>query len=140
MAVLKTLRSGKLGAVATILVALGLLSFIIDPNEVISAFNNMSSKYDVGEINGKAISYTDFQDDIQRFSTINEMLTGNQGAAQQDQIRDAAWQDLAARLTIMRWLWKPCPTATIRIIGMLLHHGHCSTLTWGTGLKTLWTV
>ena len=84
MAVLKTLRSGKLGAVATILVALGLLSFIIDPNEVISAFNNMSSKYDVGEINGKAISYTDFQDDIQRFSTINEMLTGNQGAAQQD--------------------------------------------------------
>lgn len=102
MAVLKTLRSGKLGAVATILVALGLLSFIIDPNEVISAFNNMSSKYDVGEINGKAISYTDFQDDIQRFSTINEMLTGNQGAAQQDQIRDAAWQDLVYRHLFIR--------------------------------------
>ncbi|MBQ5527442.1 MAG: SurA N-terminal domain-containing protein, partial [Bacteroidales bacterium] len=96
------LRSGKLGAVATILVALGLLSFIIDPNEVISAFNNMSSKYDVGEINGKAISYTDFQDDIQRFSTINEMLTGNQGAAQQDQIRDAAWQDLVYRHLFIR--------------------------------------
>lgn len=102
MAVLKTLRSGKLGAVATILVALGLLSFIIDPNEVISAFNNMSSKYDVGEINGKAISYTDFQDDIQRFSTINEMLTGNQGAAQQDQVRDAAWQDLVYRHLFIR--------------------------------------
>ncbi|MBP5235128.1 MAG: SurA N-terminal domain-containing protein [Bacteroidales bacterium] len=102
MAVLKTLRSGKLGAFATILVALGLLSFIIDPNEVISAFNNMSSKYDVGEINGKAISYTDFQDDIQRFSTINEMLTGNQGAAQQDQIRDAAWQDLVYRHLFIR--------------------------------------
>ena len=102
MAVLKTLRSGKLGAIATILVALGLLSFIIDPNEVISAFNNMSSKYDVGEINGKAISYTDFQDDIQRFSTINEMLTGNQGAAQQDQIRDAAWQDLVYRHLFIR--------------------------------------
>ena len=102
MAVLKTLRSGKLGAVATILVALGLLSFIIDPNEVISAFNNMWSKYDVGEINGKAISYTDFQDDIQRFSTINEMLTGNQGAAQQDQIRDAAWQDLVYRHLFIR--------------------------------------
>ncbi|MBQ3917159.1 MAG: SurA N-terminal domain-containing protein [Bacteroidales bacterium] len=102
MAVLKTLRSGKLGAVATILVALGLLSFIIDPNEVISAFNNMSSKYDVGEINGKAISYTDFQDDIQRFSTINEMLTGNQSAAQQDQVRDAAWQDLVYRHLFIR--------------------------------------
>ena len=102
MAVLKTLRGGKLGAFATILVALGLLSFIIDPNEVISAFNNMSSKYDVGEINGKAISYTDFQDDIQRFSTINEMLTGNQGAAQQDQVRDAAWQDLVYRHLFIR--------------------------------------
>lgn len=102
MAVLKTLRSGKLGAIATILVALGLLSFIIDPNEVISAFNNMSSKYDVGEINGKAISYTDFQDDIQRFSTINEMLTGNQSAAKQDQIRDAAWQDLVYRHLFIR--------------------------------------
>jgi len=89
--------------IATVVIALGLLSFIIDPNEVISAFNNMSSKYDVGEINGKAISYTDFQEDVERFSTINEMISGGaQSSAQQAQVREAAWQDLIYKHLFVR--------------------------------------
>ena len=86
MAVLEKLRV-KFGMAVSIIIALGLLSFIIDPNELISAFNGMSSKYDVGEINGKSVSYNDFQEDVQRFSTINEFMTGSsaQGAAGSDQ-------------------------------------------------------
>lgn len=98
MAVLEKLRV-KFGLAISLIVALGLLSFIIDPNEVISAFNGMSSKYDVGEINGKSISYNNFQEDIQNFTSINEVTTGSsaQGAEQQAQIRNAAWQDLVYR-------------------------------------------
>ena len=95
MAVLEKLRV-KFGMAVSIIIAIGLLSFIIDPNEVISAFNGMSSKYDVGEINGKSVSYNNFQEDIQKFTTINEFMTGSsaQGAEQQVQIRNTAWQDL----------------------------------------------
>ena len=95
MAVLEKLRV-KFGMAVSIIIALGLLSFIIDPNEVISAFQGMSSKYDVGEINGKSVSYNNFQEDVQKFTTINELMTGSsvQSSEQQVQIRNAAWQDL----------------------------------------------
>lgn len=95
MAVLEKLRV-KFGMAVSIIIALGLLSFIIDPNEVISAFQGMSSKYDVGEINGKSVSYNDFQEDVQKFTTINEFMTGSSAHSteEQAQIRNAAWQDL----------------------------------------------
>jgi peptidyl-prolyl cis-trans isomerase D len=56
----------------------------------------MSSKYDVGNINGKSISYTDFQADVEKFTKLNEMMSGSsaQNDKQQKQIRDAAWQTL----------------------------------------------
>ena len=86
----------KFGLAISILVALGLLSFIIDPTQVESALNSMSSKYDVGEINGKSISYNDFQDEVENYTTITEMLTGSSAssAEQQQQVRNAAWQGL----------------------------------------------
>ena len=98
MAILEKLRV-KFGLAMSIIIALGLLSFIIDPNEVISAFQGMSSKYDVGEINGKSVSYNNFQEDIQKFTTISEIISGSsaQGAEQQAQIRNSAWQDLILR-------------------------------------------
>ncbi len=98
MAVLEKLRV-KFGLAISIIIAIGLLSFIIDPNEVISAFNGMSSKYDVGEINGKSVSYNNFQEDVQRFTTISEMMTGSsaQTAEQQVQIRNSAWNELIYR-------------------------------------------
>lgn len=82
---------------ATGLVALGLLSFIVSPQDLISRFQNSSSKVDVGNINGKRISYTDFQADVQDMSTINELLGGGQGSDAQSQARDAAWQNLIYR-------------------------------------------
>ena len=96
MAQLQTIRSGVFGIIATALVALGLLMFIVDPSEIASAFQNMSSKYDVGQIGGKNITYTDFKEDVDRLTTINEMLSGGRtlNAEQQAQTRDAAWQEL----------------------------------------------
>jgi len=98
MAVLQKIRV-KFGVVISVIIALALLSFIIDPSTLESAINSMSSKYDVGKIAGKSVSYTDFQGDIDRYTTINEILTGSsvQNEQTQNQIRNAAWQELIDR-------------------------------------------
>ena len=95
MAVLETIRV-KFGIVITVLIAVALLSFIIDPSTLQSVSSSMSSKYDVGEIDGKAISYVDFQADVDKFTAINEIVTGSsvQDEQTQIQIRNAAWQAL----------------------------------------------
>ena len=95
MAVLETIRV-KFGIVITALIAIALLSFIIDPTTLQSVTSSMSSKYDVGEINGKTVSYNDFQADVDKFTAINEILTGGsvKNEQQQESIRNAAWQSL----------------------------------------------
>jgi peptidyl-prolyl cis-trans isomerase D len=94
MAVLEKLRGW--GIVLSILVALPLLLFIIDPSQIIQTVQSVSSKYDVGKIGGKSISYTDFQGEVDRITRVNELLSGNSASneQQQKQIRDAVWQRL----------------------------------------------
>ena len=93
MAVLQKMRGW--GIVLSILVALPLLLFIIDPQQIMQTVQSVSSKNDVGKIAGKAISYMDFQQDVDKFQTINEILTGNSTSEEgQKQARDAAWQNL----------------------------------------------
>ncbi len=93
MAVLEKIRV-KFGLAASIIIALGLLSFIIDPSELLSAVNNMSSKNDVGEIAGKAIPYTDFSESADKYSRISEIVSGTSSHTEQEQeqIRNSAWQ------------------------------------------------
>ena len=103
MAILQKTRE-KAGFAVSIIIALALLSFIIDPSTLESAIQMMSSKNNVGEINGKAVSYQDFQQDIETFTTINEMMTGTtaQNDQQQEQIRSAAWQNLVDRYLFVK--------------------------------------
>ncbi|MBQ7622662.1 MAG: SurA N-terminal domain-containing protein [Bacteroidales bacterium] len=98
MAVLQKIRV-KFGLAISIIIALALLSFIIDPNTLESALQSMSSKYDVGKIAGKRVSYTDFQENVDKFTTINQIATGSsvQDENTQTQIRNAAWQDFLDR-------------------------------------------
>lgn len=102
MAVLETIRV-KLGVLITVLIAVALLSFIIDPSTLQSVASS-SSKYDVGEIGGKSISYTDFQADIDKFTTINEIMTGSSAQNEQQQIsvRNAAWQSLVDKYLVVK--------------------------------------
>ena len=103
MAVLETIRV-KLGIFITVLIAVALLSFIIDPSTLQSVSSSMSSKYDVGEINGKSVSYTDFQADVDRFTAINEIMTGSsvQNEEMQISIRNAAWQSLVDKYLFIK--------------------------------------
>ena len=103
MAALETIRV-KFGVVITVLIAVALLSFIIDPTTLQSVSSSMSSKYDVGEIDGKSISYLDYQADVEKFTTINEIMTGSsaQNEQQHASIRNAAWQSLVDKYLFIK--------------------------------------
>ncbi len=98
MAVLQRLRGW--GIILSILVALPLLLFIIDPSQIMQTVQSISSRNDVGNIGGKRVSYMDFQQDVDRFQTVADIMTGgNAGSGEeaQKQARDAAWQNLIDR-------------------------------------------
>ncbi|MCF0184882.1 MAG: SurA N-terminal domain-containing protein [Bacteroidaceae bacterium] len=103
MAILQKTRE-KAGMAVSIIIALALLSFIVDPSTLETAFQAMSKKNDVGEINGTSVSYTDFSQDIDRFTTINEMVTGSsvQSEKQQQQVRNIAWQSLVDKYLFIK--------------------------------------
>lgn len=103
MAVLQKIRV-KFGVLISVIIALALLSFIIDPSTLESALNSMSAKYDVGKIAGKSVSYSDFLEDVERYTRINEIVTGSsvQNEETQQQIRDAAWQELVDKYLFIK--------------------------------------
>ena len=103
MAVLEKIRV-KLGVFITVVIALALLSFIIDPSTLQSVSSTMSSKYDVGEINGKSVSYNEFQKDVEYYTSINEMMTGTTASSEQQQtaIRNQVWQELINKFLFLK--------------------------------------
>lgn len=98
MAVLEKIRV-KMGVFITVLIALALLSFIIDPSTLQSAMSMFSSKYDVGEMNGKGISYQDFQKRVDYFTQIYQMTSGSSNTDEktQDMLNNSAWQSEIAQ-------------------------------------------
>lgn len=101
MAVLEKIRV-KMGLFITILIAIALLSFIIDPSTLESTLSMFSSKYDVGEINGKSVTYQDFQNKVEYYTGIYEMTSGGAMNDQtQEIINNMAWQnEIAERVLI----------------------------------------
>ena len=101
MAVLEKIRV-KMGVFITVLIAFALLSFIIDPSTLESTLSMFSSKYDVGEMNGEAVSYQDYQKKVDYFTQIYQMTNGSATNDQvQDMINNSAWQNEIADRVIM---------------------------------------
>ena len=101
MAVLEKIRV-KLGAFITVLIAVALLSFIIDPDTLQSTMSMFSSKYDVGEIAGEGISYQDYQKKVEYYSSIYQMSNGSsRNDETQELINNTAWQsEIADRVVV----------------------------------------
>ena len=91
MAVLQRMRD-KFGIAISVIIALSLLYFIAPINDIMNLFGRPQN---VGEINGKGVSYEDFQEQVDKYTTINEIVTGSsvKNEQAQKQIRDAAWQE-----------------------------------------------
>ena len=94
MAVLEKIRV-KMGAFITVLIAIALLSFVIDPSTLQSAMSMFSSKYDVGEINGEGITYQEYQQKVDYFTKIYQLSAGTSSTNEQTQeaINNTAWQN-----------------------------------------------
>lgn len=98
MAVLEKIRV-KFGILITVLVALALLSFIIDPSTLRNAAQMLSADNEVGKMDGKSISYKDFYEELDNVTKIAEILGQKANDEQgQQQLRDAAWQSLFDKL------------------------------------------
>ena len=95
MAALETIRT-KFGIGASLIIAFGLLLFLVNPSDIIQTVQSASTKYDVGNINGKRITYQDFEQKAKEFSDVREMLTGTSASSEeaQRQTRETAWQSL----------------------------------------------
>lgn len=93
MAVLETIRV-KFGIVITVLIAIALLSFIIDPTSIQSVVGSKDAKQTVGEINGKKISYIDFSEEYERVSSIYGSSNSDDNS---DQLRAKAWEEFFYR-------------------------------------------
>lgn len=94
MAVLEKIRV-KFGILIAVLVAIALLSFILDPQTLRNAVAMLSSDNKVGEMNGEAISYKDFYEEYDSYQKLAELM-GQKANDEQAQsgIRDAAWQSI----------------------------------------------
>ena len=95
MAALETIRT-KFGIGASLIIAFGLLLFLVNPSDIIQTIQSASSKYDVGKIGSKKVSYTDFDQEVKKFSDVREILTGSSASSEQAQrqTREMAWQNL----------------------------------------------
>ena len=94
MAVLEKIRV-KFGILITVLVAVALLSFIIDPQTLQAAAQMFSSENKVGEMNGHTIGYKDFYEKVDYYTNLSEIL-GQKASDEQAQaaIREVAWESL----------------------------------------------
>ncbi len=83
----------KFGVAISIIIALSLLYFIAPMDDLMTLFGRPQN---VGEINGRGISYEDFIAEVDKYTTISEISTGttSQNEQAQLQVRNMAWQAL----------------------------------------------
>ena len=93
MAVLEKIRV-RFGVFITVLIGIALISFVVDVNTLQSVISMFSSRYDVGAVAGKSISYQDYQKKVDYYSAVNQMIIGanSLSEAMQERVREQAWQ------------------------------------------------
>ena len=102
MAALETIRT-KFGIGASLIIAFGLLLFLVNPSDIIQTIQSTSSKNDVGKINGKSISYLQFDSEVRQFDEVRKMISGSSSTSEDDQkqLRDMTWQNLVDRYLVI---------------------------------------
>lgn len=98
MAVLEKIRV-KFGIFISVVIALALLSFIIDPNTISQVASTMSSKYRVGKIDGNSVSYQDFENELNYQNRIFEYMYRRNANTDQEMeyVRNMAWKTFVDR-------------------------------------------
>ena len=102
MALLEKIRV-KMGIFITVLIAVALLSFIIDPGTLQSALSMFSSKNDVGKMNRQGITYMEYAKKLEKFTNLQKAITGGSSLDEQSQeaVEQSAWQAFLKDLVYM---------------------------------------
>ncbi len=95
MAVLEKLRT-RAGLLLAIVIGLSLLAFVLGDflNSGGSLFTR--SKFEIAEISGKSIAYTDYETKVKELEEIQKMQSGQESLDEQtmDQIRNVTWDNM----------------------------------------------
>lgn len=102
MAALETIRT-KFGIGASLIIAFGLLLFLVNPSDIIQTIQSTSSKNDVGKINGKSISYLQFDSEVRQMDEVRKMISGSSANTDEGQVqlRNMTWQTLVDRYLVV---------------------------------------
>jgi peptidyl-prolyl cis-trans isomerase D len=95
MAILEKLRV-RAGLLLAIVIGLSLLAFVLGDflNSGGSLFTR--SKYEIAEVSGKSIAYTDYETKVKELEDIQKIQSGQSGLDEQsmDQIRSVTWDNM----------------------------------------------
>ena len=107
MAVLEKIRV-QMGVFITVLIAIALISFIIDPGTLQSAVSMFSSKNDVGKMNGQSITYMEYSKRLESIKNLQQALAGSSALDEQGQeaAEQGTWQVFLKDLVYMPALEK----------------------------------
>lgn len=97
MAVLEKMRK-KMGVFISIVIAIALLAFIVNPEDLQRVMSMFSSKYDVGKIAGKSINQQEFSKRVEYYNGIAKLTGSNTGSSEEESERanNEAWNSYVA--------------------------------------------
>ncbi|NLA15000.1 MAG: hypothetical protein GX877_00480 [Bacteroidales bacterium] len=102
MAVLEKIRV-QMGIFITVLIAIALISFIIDPSTLQSAVSMFSSKNDVGKMSGQGITYMEYSKRLEELKNLQQAITGTSALDEQSQeaVEQGTWHSFLKDLVYM---------------------------------------
>ncbi len=92
-----------MGIFITVLIAIALLSFIIDPTTLQSAMSMFSSKNDVAQMNGQDITYMEYSKKLEYYTNLHQALAGTSSLDEngQETVNQGTWQSFLKNLVYM---------------------------------------
>ena len=95
MAILEKLRV-KAGLLVAIVIGLSLLAFVL--SDLLDSGGSLftRSKFEIAEISGKSVPYTDYESRVKELEDIQKLQSGQSGLDEQtvDQIRSVTWENM----------------------------------------------
>ena len=112
MAVLEKMRK-RMGVFISIVIAIALLAFIVNPDDLQRVMSMFSSKYDVGKIAGKSINQQEFSRRVEYYSNIAKLTGAGEGNSEElsERVNNEAWNSYIADNVIV----PACERAGIKI-------------------------
>lgn len=97
MAVLEKMRK-KMGVFISIVIAIALLAFIVNPDDLQRVMSMFSSRYDVGKVAGKSINQQEFSKRVEYYNNIAKLTGASTGSSEEESERanNEAWNSYVA--------------------------------------------